>query len=110
MTRAGAVVLLIGLWSPLAVNAQSVVDSGVTDPGIYQLTLPDSERRYTLAIPDGYTGQEPTPLIVSLHYGGRVTPFYGRGLVEFLAAGQLIQHLEVGRHRRGSGQRDRKLA
>jgi len=50
-------------------------------PGVHQLTLPDSGRPYTLSIPEGYSGQAPVPLILSLHYGGTVTPFFGRGLV-----------------------------
>jgi len=84
MTKASAVVLLACLWSPVAVKAQTDASTIVTSPGIHQLTLPEVGRRYTLAIPDGYTGQEPTPLIVSLHYGGQVTPFYGRGLLQSL--------------------------
>ena len=65
-------------------RAQTGASSSVTVPGTYEMTLPDAERPYTLIIPDGYTGEEPVPLIVSLHYGGRVTPFYGRGLLESL--------------------------
>jgi predicted peptidase len=84
MTRLSAVVLLVWLWSLIALNAQEGTGFRATEPGIFQMTLPGSERRYTLAIPDGYTGQEPTPLIVSLHYGGEVTPFYGRGLLQSL--------------------------
>ena len=60
--------------------AEATARSGM--PGTHQLTLPDSGRRYTLVIPDGYTGQDAVPLIMSLHYGGQVTPFYGRGQLE----------------------------
>ncbi len=84
MTRSTAVVLAAFLWSPVALKAQTDAGVSITTPGIYQMTLPDVDRRYTLSIPEGYTTQEPTPLIVSLHYGGQVTPFYGRGLVESL--------------------------
>jgi predicted peptidase len=62
-------------------SAQAQSSSMPTTPGIYELTLPQSGRRYTLSIPNGYTGQMPVPLIVSLHYGGTVTPFFGRGLL-----------------------------
>ncbi len=72
------------LWVPAVVAAQAGDVTTVTTPGIHQLTLPGSGRRYTLAIPVGYTGQDTTPLIVSLHYGGQVTPYYGRGLLESL--------------------------
>jgi len=84
MRRVSGAVLLACLWSTCAVKAQTGTGASVIEPGIYQMTLPDVDRRYTLAIPEGYTGQEPTPLIVSLHYGGQVTPFYGRGLLESL--------------------------
>ena len=69
--------------APVGVIAQTEASAQITTPGIHQLTF-DEGRRYTLAIPEGYTGQEPVPLILSLHYGGTVTPFYGRGLVEGL--------------------------
>ncbi len=74
----------MALWTSGEVDAQTDTAATVTVPGVHQLTLPDSGRRYTLSIPDGYTGQDPAPLIVSLHYGGQVTPYYGRGLLESL--------------------------
>ena len=52
-------------------------------PGVHEMTL-DSGQRYTIAIPEGYTGTEPVPLVMALHYGGTVTPFYGRGVLEGL--------------------------
>jgi predicted peptidase len=55
-----------------------------TRAGIHELTLPDTGQRYTLSIPRGYSRSEAVPLIVSLHFGGRVTPFFGRGLLEIL--------------------------
>jgi len=58
--------------------------SPVSTPGMHALTLPGSERRFTLVIPAGYDGSEAVPLVMSLHYGGNVTPFYGRGLLEQL--------------------------
>ena len=88
---AGAVVFFAVAATGLAVaspgdtsRAQSAGASTMpTTPGTHQLTLPDG-RRYTLVIPEGYTGTEPVPLVMSLHYGGNVTPFYGRGLVDTL--------------------------
>lgn len=58
--------------------------SAVSGPGIHELVLPGTGRRYTISIPDGYTDDEPVPLILSLHYGGEVTPWYGRGLLDTL--------------------------
>ncbi len=37
--------------------------------------------RITFAVPAGYTGATPAPLVVALHFAGKVTPFFGR---EFL--------------------------
>lgn len=62
-----------------------------TSAGIHELTLPGSERRYTVSIPRGYTGRDPVPLVVSLHFGGEVTPFFGRGLLELLVEPALRQ-------------------
>jgi len=84
MTKVSAAIMLACLWSPIAVKAQNDAGTSATGPGIHQMTLPEVGRRYTLAIPDGYTGEESTPLIVSLHYGGEVTPYYGRGLLQSL--------------------------
>ncbi len=53
-------------------------------PGVHELALPESGRPYTLSIPEGYSEATPAPLVLSLHYGGRVTPHFGRGLLEIL--------------------------
>jgi predicted peptidase len=50
------------------------------EPGIHEITL-DNGQRYTIAIPVGYTGAMPVPLVMALHYGGTVTPFFGRGVL-----------------------------
>lgn len=34
--------------------------------------------RYTLALPPSFSPDRPCPLIVALHYGGKVTPYYGK--------------------------------
>ncbi len=86
MLRRCVAIFLVSLVAPVESDAQAQVSTRAATPGIHEMVLPGAGRRYTLAIPDGYTGQEPVPLIVSLHYGGTVTPFYGRGLVEALVA------------------------
>lgn len=42
------------------------------------------EARYTIAIPKDYQPDQPAPLIVALHFGGKVTPHYARGIIESL--------------------------
>ena len=56
-------------------------------PGIHQITTTDdggTTLRYTLFIPDTYDPEKPQPLVVALHYGGEVTPFYGGDYLELL--------------------------
>jgi predicted peptidase len=40
--------------------------------------------RYTLAVPPSLSAGRPFPLILALHYGGRVTPYYGKGYLSGL--------------------------
>ena len=47
-----------------------------------QETLPSNGARYTLVLPASGEITITTPLVVSLHYGGPVSPWYGRGLLE----------------------------
>jgi predicted peptidase len=56
-------------------------------PGIHQQTasLPGGGAlRYTISVPPGYDSKKPAPLVVALHYGGVVTHFYGRGMIDGL--------------------------
>ena len=39
--------------------------------------LEPKHNRYTLSIPENYTGDQPVPLVLVLHYGGHGMPFYG---------------------------------
>lgn len=84
MTTLRIAVVTLCLCSVGVAGAQSSAEFPVTKPGLYELTLPESGRRFTLIIPEGYTGQAAVPLVLSLHYGGNVTPYYGRGLLESL--------------------------
>ncbi len=40
--------------------------------------------KYTISIPETYSRDKSIPLILALHYGGKVTPFYGKGYVTLL--------------------------
>lgn len=52
--------------------------------GIHELTL--GTQNYTLQLPPNYAQGQALPLVMALHWGGPVSPFYGRGLLEGLIA------------------------
>ena len=57
-------------------------------PGLHQEehTLGDGTAfRFTISVPKGYSKRKKAPLVLALHYGGEVEPFYGRGLIEGLS-------------------------
>ena len=58
------------------------------EKGIYEkeLKLRDgSILRYTVSLP-GTKRDAAAPLVLALHYGGEVTPYYGKGYLQLLAA------------------------
>lgn len=87
-----SLVLILALMAPTGIafadDAISVKERG---EGLHKETgvLADGTKiRYTVLVPKGYKtgkkGQKKLPLVLALHYGGRVTPFYGAGLVKAL--------------------------
>ena len=63
-------------------------------PGLHPLTIRDPEGkqlRFTISVPEGYSAKKPTPLVLALHYGGRVTPFYGGGMIQILVGPALAE-------------------
>ena len=72
---------------PGRLSAPERSGSQPASPGISQhtLALPDGTLvRYTLSVPEGYLPGEPVPLVLALHFGGKITPFYGRNILELL--------------------------
>jgi predicted peptidase len=56
-------------------------------PGIYEETLTlksGTLLRYTLSIPREFSPGQPIPLVMALHYGGTVTPWYSKGYLDIL--------------------------
>jgi predicted peptidase len=49
--------------------------------GVYEQHIPHNQGRYTIALPAGYSEARATPLILALHWGGSVTPFFGKGVL-----------------------------
>ena len=79
----------INQWEPKVIQADAAeaVAIGETRPGTHLLTITRSDGtpvRFTLVIPDEYDAGRPWPLVVALHFGGPVTPHFGRGVIEAL--------------------------
>jgi predicted peptidase len=53
-------------------------------PSVREEVLAPGGQRYTISIPDGYQPTRPVPLVLALHYGGTVTPYYGKPFLENL--------------------------
>ncbi len=50
-------------------------------PSTIQQAELEPGRLYSLAIPESYTGDEPVPLVLALHYGGHGQPYFGLGVL-----------------------------
>ncbi|MGB9893419.1 MAG: dienelactone hydrolase family protein, partial [Candidatus Saccharicenans sp.] len=49
------------------------------------LTLEDGTLlRYTLYVPPSISNNKPVPLVLALHYGGTVTPYFGKDILVYL--------------------------
>ena len=66
----------------LACAAALVSPPGVAQPSMHLETLGPGGPLYTLSVPEGYSPTQPVPLVVSLHFGGSVSPHYGHLLLE----------------------------
>jgi predicted peptidase len=53
-------------------------------PGLQREVLNPGYRRYTISVPFGYSGDQPTPLILALHYAGHGMPYYGELILQSL--------------------------
>lgn len=72
--------------SLLILLATSFTSATPITPGTYeQIFLSQGNSyRYTLSLPNNFTHQSKHLLVLALHYGGKVTPFYGKGIIEKL--------------------------
>ncbi|MCP4217444.1 MAG: prolyl oligopeptidase family serine peptidase [bacterium] len=69
-----------------------MAESIPTTPGVHKCVLPlpsqgSSDRaalRYTLSLPANFSPKTAVPVVIALHYGGKVTPYYGGGYLEAL--------------------------
>jgi len=53
-------------------------------PGIHALIYSERGQRYTLSVPADYDPDKNLPLVIALHWGGVVTPFYSQSFMEGL--------------------------
>jgi len=62
--------------------------AGIAAPPDFQqkiLTLEDgTDLRYTIALPGLLSTKKDVPLVLALHYGGRVTPYFGKDILVYL--------------------------
>jgi predicted peptidase len=83
------------VWNGFLISLIILVSSGgwaliskVTEAPDFQqkiLTLEDGTAlRYTLYIPSSISNKKPVPLVLALHYGGTVTPYFGRDILVYL--------------------------
>lgn len=72
----GSTIPLLASVAGLLAGAVSSLAGGL--PSIREEVVPASGQRYTIAIPDGYSPERPVPLVLALHYGGTVTPYYSK--------------------------------
>lgn len=91
----GLVIVLTGCTQdigPAKNNSRSAAVSAAQDnwgPGVRDKSFVSKSGevvRFTISIPTGHQPDQPTPLIVALHYGGKVTPHYAHGIIEVLIA------------------------
>ncbi len=57
------------------------------EPGTYEMVFkPETGKvlRYGLSIPEGLTADKAAPLVIALHYGGPVSPYYGKSYMSLL--------------------------
>jgi len=62
-------------------------ESSPVTPGIYKTTMQlknGTSIKYTLSIPQNYASGQKVPLVVALHYGGPVSPYYSHGFMSVL--------------------------
>ena len=64
----------------LMISSQAATDD--TEPGVVSFLTGSGGDLYTLSLPAGEAPTAPAPLVVSLHYGGPVSPHYGSGLLQ----------------------------
>ena len=76
--------LRYALITSLLLTSSVVAEEFPRSAGIHEQTITLGNNitlRYTLAIPEDLTSNQPVPLVLALHYGGTVTPFYGKGVL-----------------------------
>jgi len=66
-------------------------------PGVFtrEVILENNQKiRYTISLPDSFSEDKKTPLILALHYGGEVIPYYGKEFLNILVK-PAIKELEA---------------
>ena len=78
-------VLLVGLATAALGTGVGAAPAAAAKPStLREEVLQPGGLRVTFAVPAGYTGTTPVPLVVALHFAGNVTPFFGKGFLTAL--------------------------
>lgn len=67
--------------------AAAALAAGPPQPGLHEMELKlegGEKLLYSLSVPER-AGGESAPLVLALHYGGEVTPYYGMGFLRYFA-------------------------
>jgi len=81
-------ILLTGLLAAIIIAGAAIeADEFPDNPGLYKKTLRlknSSTLRYTLFIPRNFSPQRMSPLVMALHYKGKMIPFFSWGFMRVL--------------------------
>jgi len=81
------IVPVLSIFVLILSTSCATMETSSNDYAVYEKTLSFESGailRYTLAVPPSLTPDRPCPLILALHYGGQVTPYYGKAFLRSL--------------------------
>ncbi len=75
------------LWALTGLLGRCAVTGNLPKTSVSEATFSTDKGmplRYTISVPSSYAGDKPYPLLLALHYGGKVTPFFGKEFLTLL--------------------------
>ena len=88
LKQSNLVLLVLMICLQLCIGCKNKVEPQIQERANmqidYDIKINGLNLRYTMEFPKSYSSQEPTPLILALHYGGQVTQYYGSDFINIL--------------------------